>query len=278
MQDITRRIQEEARRLFEDGKVDVVIGYQQGWDDEDATPCFVTEGSQVDELVFDGRCFHNLAKFLVGREGYLTSRFTAQDERPRVAVVATPVTLRTIAALIQERQFKRSDLIILGVVDGGDAGVKPDVEVGQIEADTAEEERISARLAEFEEMSASELWAFWEEQFSKCIRCYACRQVCPFCYCERCITDENQPRWIGRSPSPENNRSWNIIRALHLVGRCTECGECDRVCPVEIPLSVLAAKMVGEVREAFDYEAGRDIDAVPALASFRVDDPNDFIR
>ena len=278
MQDITQRIQEEARRLFEDDRVDLVIGYQRGWDDEEVAPCFVAEAAQVEKLIFDERCSYNLAKYLVGREGHLTTRFVPENERPRVALVARPVTLRTIAALIQEHQFKRDDLIVLGILDGTAAGVDADVEVGRIEVDAEKEANISAQLDELERMSASERWAFWEEQFSKCIRCYACRQVCPFCYCERCIADENQPRWIGRSPSPENNRAWNVIRALHLVGRCTECGECDRVCPVAIPLSVLAAKMAGEVREAFSYEAGTDIDAVPALASFRSDDPNEFIR
>ncbi|UCC76080.1 MAG: 4Fe-4S dicluster domain-containing protein, partial [Anaerolineales bacterium] len=150
--------------------------------------------------------------------------------------------------------------------------------VGQIEEDQEKSARIMAQVREIEEMTASERWAWWEEQFSRCIRCYACRQVCPFCYCEQCISDENQPQWIGKSPSPENNRTWNIIRALHLVGRCTDCGECDRVCPVDIPLSLLAVKMAGEVEEAFDYRAGADANAKPALHSFRPDDPDDFIR
>jgi ferredoxin len=127
-------------------------------------------------------------------------------------------------------------------------------------------------------MSASERWAFWREEFSKCIRCYACRQVCPFCYCEECIVEENRPQWIGRSPLPRNNTSWNAIRAFHLVGRCVDCGECERVCPVDIPLSLINVKMVEEVAAVFDYVAGADVDAAPALATFQVDDTNDFIR
>ena len=76
----------------------------------------------------------------------------------------------------------------------------------------------------------------------------------------------------------ENNVAWNLIRAYHLVGRCTGCGECDRVCPARIPLSVLNAKMAIEIEEAFGYAAGTDPSAVPPLAAFGLDDSDQFIR
>jgi len=278
MQEITQRIREEARKLLQEKQVNLVIGYQRGWAEDVATPCFVTEESGVENLIFDEHCYHNLAKYLVGREGYLTSRFVAEEERPKVAIVATPATLRTIVGLIQEHQFKRDAVVILGILDGTPAGTAPDIEVGRIEEDADEQERIQAEIQRLEGLNASERQAWWEQQFAKCIRCYACRQVCPFCYCEQCIADENQPQWIGRSPSLQNNTSWNVIRAFHLVGRCTGCGECDRVCPVKIPLSVLNAKLAAEVKEAFDYVAGMDMEVVPTLNTFRDEDPEEFIK
>ncbi|MCJ7737253.1 MAG: 4Fe-4S dicluster domain-containing protein [Anaerolineae bacterium] len=278
MHEITQRIQQEARKLLQQKQVDVVVGYQRGWAEDVATPCFVTQESDVENLIFDEHCHHNLAKYLVGREGYLTSRFVAEDDRPKVAVVATPATLRTLVGLIQEHQLRRDAVVILGVLDGTPAGTDPDIEVGRIEKDADEQERISVEIQRLDGLSAPERQVWWEQQFAKCIRCYACRQVCPFCYCERCITDENQPQWIGRSPSLQNNTSWNVIRAFHLTGRCTGCGECDRVCPVNIPLSVLNAKMVAEVEEAFDYVAGIDMETMPTLHTFRAEDPEGFIK
>jgi len=275
---ITDRIREEASRLLGEQLVDVVIGYQQGWDERIATPCFVTEALQVQKLIFDERCVYNLAKYLVGREGYLTSRFKSREERPRAALVANPAAMRSIVGLIQEHQFQREDVIVLGIVDGTPLGIEPDVEVGRIEDDSAKQAELRARIEELETLPASERWAWWRQEFSKCIRCYACRQICPFCYCEECIADENQPQWIAKSPLPRNNTSWNVIRAYHLVGRCIGCGECERACPVNIPLNLINAKMALKVQEAFGYVAGTDVEATPALATFRVDDPNESIR
>ena len=278
MQEITDRIRAEASRLFQEDKVDVVIGYQQGWDEDQATPCFITEESQVDRLIFSEYCTHNLAKYLVGREGYLTSHFRPADAVPRVALIATPAALRAVVGLIQEHQFHREDLIVLGLVDGTPVGTEPDIELGRVEPDAEDQEAVRAQIEALDEMSESERWEWWEREFSKCIRCYACRQVCPLCFCEQCIVDENRPQWIGRSPTPENNRSWNLIRAFHLLGRCIGCGECDRACPVGIPLKALNTKLADEVKEEYGYVAGSDMEEPPPLETFKVQDPEHHFR
>jgi ferredoxin len=272
IKEIADRLREEARRLLMEGEVEVFLGYRESQCGV-YSPHFASSPEEVELLTFAKGCSHNLARYLVSREGLL-SRWR------KVALLAHPATLRTVVGLIQERQFEREELVILGIVDRDEnrkLGIEPDVVLGELE-ELDPRECFRKELAEFERLSLKERKKFWLEQAKRCIRCYACREICPFCYCKECITDGNKPQWIDRSPKPVNNLIWLAIRALHLAGRCVECGECERACPVEIPLMLLNIKLVEVIREKFGYEAGQDLEARPPLADFRVDDPAEFIK
>jgi len=132
-------------------------------------------------------------------------------------------------------------------------------------------------VAEIEEKPLAERAAYWEEQFSRCLRCYACRNACPLCYCEDCILDRLDPTWINRAVNFSENTAYHLARAFHLAGRCVECGECERVCPANIPLGKLNRKLAREVREQYGFEAGLDPEAKPFPSSYKPDDPGEFI-
>ncbi len=128
------------------------------------------------------------------------------------------------------------------------------------------------------DMTPERRWEFWKNQFSRCIMCYACRQVCPACFCKRCFVEESQPQWVLPVPKWQDNLIFQAIRNIHVAGRCTDCGECERVCPVNIPLRSLTRKMYGLVDEMFHYVAGIDKNAPPLMTAYEYEEAKDLIR
>lgn len=128
-----------------------------------------------------------------------------------------------------------------------------------------------------EGLNLAEKAAKWKAAFSRCIRCYACRNACPLCYCPDCVLDRLRPQFVRRSVETADNCLFHITRAFHLAGRCIGCGECERVCPQSIPLMDLNRKLAKDVKELFDYEAGMDPEAKPLFGTFNTGDPDEGI-
>lgn len=128
-----------------------------------------------------------------------------------------------------------------------------------------------------ERMSPEEKSAFWDNHFRDCLRCFACRNVCPACNCRECVFDEAGSDWISKRHNLSENTAFHLIRAFHVAGRCVDCGECDRVCPVNIPLRLLNRKILKDIEELYGANLpGTNLEEKPALGHFSMDDPDEF--
>ena len=316
MIEYTEKIKETARKLLEEGKVDVFIGYRKGTVPMINSPVLVSDPDEVGLLHWDSSCGLNLCNYLTGRAD-------------RIGIIANGCNSRNIVTHIVENQIRRDQLHIVGIpctgmIDhravqravkrreileieeqGGNFTVKGrdfeetfekkdflqtncavctnhnPVEYDEMIGNPVEEQQGVVAFKDvdrIEEMGSDEKWGFFTQMISRCIRCYACRNACPLCYCPTCFVDESQPQWVGKSIDPVDTMTFHFLRAYHCAGRCTDCGACERACPVGIPVRQFTKKLNKDTLELFSWEAGLSLDQRPPLDVYRQDDYNDFIK
>ena len=300
MKAISDKIKSIAAGLFDAGKIDVFIGWEENHPDYAITPYIARSKADLEHMAFNQYAIHNSSTYLL----------KLRDGQERIGIVVKGCDSRGIVRLLEDRQIQRERLYIIGVccpgmkdpllaikAQSGLVDVKEeelavkcqnclvpnpviyDELIGEKQPPHMSGERF-AKVKAIENMSYDERYQFFEKEFAKCIRCYACRQACIACDCRTCIYDEMRPQWVGRETSTSDNMMYHLVKALHMAGRCIECGECERICPVDIPLMLINNKLAKDANHFFGpYEAGMSYveGQKPALSVYREDDPDDFI-
>jgi formate dehydrogenase subunit beta len=316
MLEYTFKIRETAKKLLEEGKVDVFIGYKKGSVPMMNEPVLISDPEKADLLYWDSNCGLNLCNYLTKRT-------------EKIGIIANGCNSRNIVTHIVENQIKRDQLYIVGIPckgmidhravqravkqreildikEEGDSFTvngknfeetfdKKDflqtncavcthrnpVEYDEMIADPVEEQtgvEAYRDVEKIEEMEPEKKWGFFTRLIERCIRCYACRNACPLCYCPTCFVDESQPQWVGKSSDPTDTMTFHFLRAYHCAGRCTDCGACERVCPMGISMRQFTKKLNKDALDLFSWEAGLTLDQRPPLDLYRPDDYNDFIK
>jgi formate dehydrogenase subunit beta len=259
----------KARQLLETGAVAVVIGHAPGSGGR-RRPLFARTTAEAETLVHDDGCWQNLATYLVRPE---------VRRMGRAAVVARPAVLRSVLRLADEKQVLDGDVLVLAPAEGS-WHVLPSLAAMQEHAAALTDALYPATEQELARLAAlplAERQAYWAEELSRCLKCYACRAACPMCYCERCTMDCNRPQWVPVASHALGNLEYHLVRAMHLAGRCVQCAACGQACPVGIPVHLLATAAEQSVRRHFASPAGTGGTAY-ALSTFRPDDQEAFIR
>ncbi len=303
MNDLTPDVQRLARTLLENRQVDLVFGWAKEQGTNQSIPAFISRPEEAGRLIFDEYCIHNLSVYLLDY----------RDRQEKIGIFVKGCDSRGIVRLAEDGQFPRERLYIIGIACPGMkdpvaealassglalgrantshlslAGkclqcVHPnpviyDETLGDPQPPHLSGERF-ADVKRIESMSADERSRFFTNLFSRCIRCYACRNICVACNCRRCIFDETRPQWVERSNTVADNMMFHVIRAMHVAGRCVECGECERACPAGLPLMLLNRKLIKDVDQLFGpYEAALSLEegAKPPLSRYGAEDPDPF--
>lgn len=259
-----------AKELLESNTVQVVIGYEAGSKGV-ARPAFITSADKADRLIYDERCKQNLAVYLTKEE---------VKKMGKMAIVATLPVMRSIMVLVSEQQLTPENVVILGISADGSYIDIADFSVMQAyiaKSDLGNPQKDKEKLEELLKLSPAERFEWWQNELSKCIKCYACRQACPMCYCTRCTVEVNQPQWIPVQSTVHGNMDWHILRAMHLAGRCISCGECGRACPVGIPCHLLTMFLSDQVNSYFHVHAGTSEKMASVLSTYDPKDKESFI-
>ena len=311
----TEKIKEIAGRLLKECSVEMVIGFRKGTMPMMNEPCFATTPEAVDSLVWDSNCGINLANYLTNRKekvaviakgcdsrNIVTHIIENKIKRDQIHIIGVPCTgmidKRRISSMVAGEILEVSETENTIKVKTTDAETLFDkgevlqqncalcihrnpVIHDEMIAEPVEEQAGIERYADIqqiEQMGTEEKWQFFDDLLAPCIRCYACRNACPLCYCPTCFVDESKPQWVGKGQDPMDIRTFHFLRAYHCAGRCTDCGACERACPVGINMRLLTRKLEKDCQEEFGWEAGLSLDQRPALDVYQANDPEAYIK
>jgi ferredoxin len=321
MQTVTRdQLVEKATALLADGTVNRVLGWKKGEFDYDVTPAVFADAEALKDFVFDDFCGANFSKYLIketGKEGkvlvflkpcdtYSFNQLLTEHrfDREKVYAVGIPcngmIDIAKVKALAGDGILSvKSDKVVsvetlydgVKTIEAADVLAERCVnckskkhmaydELLGEEGEVLDSKRFD-QVAALEAMTADERYAFWQGELSRCIRCNACRDVCPACTCEKCVFGNPNSGVENKAPADSfEEKMFHIIRAFHVAGRCTDCGECSRVCPQNIPLHLLNRKFIKDINTFYgEYQAGEEVGSRAPLVNYKLDDvePNDAV-
>ena len=267
------KIRQTCKELLEKGEVDTIIAYTSGGNEGMRIPFMFSDPEEAEKVEWDNRCQPNLSFYLLGRKG-------------KVGILAKPCDTRAIANYLVENQLSRENVYIIGAdcegmrdAEGamspgcGDCSVRrpPLYDVWVENPDVIDEKSGNTAEAGGGDDLEKNLERF-QKELEKCILCFSCRQACYGCYCGTCFMDRGVPNWQPVEPDLGAKMVYHLGRAMHLSGRCIECGACERACASGVNIRYLIKEVTNFIDKTYDYKTGFDPDGHPVMTEYQFDD------
>ena len=321
MKDVELKMIERAKALLESGEVARVIGWKKGEFYFDPVPASFETVEELDDMVYNYFCGANLSKYLIQmskKEGktavflkpcdtYSFNQLVKEHriKRENIHVIAVECLAKLdinkikaqgvtgvtdvevidkqvkVTSLYGEVVLNKPDVVLEKCAVCNKTHQVKDEEIILHERPERDVNRF-AQVEALEAMTEEERFAFWRNELSKCIRCNACRNVCPACSCVKCVFDNPASGVAAKANDDQfEEQLFHVIRAFHVAGRCTDCGECSRVCPQNIPLHLLNRKFIKDIDNFYgEYQAGETAEGKTPLTEYTEGDtePNDVFN
>ena len=310
MREVEQKMIERAKELLVSGEVARVVGWKKGEFYFDPMPAVFESVDELKDFVYNGFCGANLSKYLIKiskKEGktaifmkpcdsYSFNQLVKEHriDREKIYVIAIECQGKldvekikangvnavvgveengnkvAVSSLYGETTIDKADVMLSKCLTcKGKTHQAKDEEIILNEMPAPQNNRFD-EVEKLEAMTEDERFAFWQEQLQKCIRCNACRNVCPACSCIKCVFD-NPSSGVSAKANDDKfeEQLFHVIRAFHVSGRCTDCGECSRVCPQNIPLHLLNRKFIKDIDGFYgEYQAGETAEGKTPLTSY----------
>ncbi|MBW2574192.1 MAG: hypothetical protein JRC56_01925 [Deltaproteobacteria bacterium] len=250
-------MQEQVKEWLDQDKVDLFLGYKMV-QKHPLPHCFTKDNlDEVDELIA-GQARYSLEK--------IATKIAAERPEIKIGLLARDCNQRALNVLYVWNQLNPDNLETINVnccpsklKEHGDCSYLEPEQVGSFKKMIGIDNIIEVKAAE--EFSQEDRFNRWMYEFQKCLKCYGCRNICPVCFCEECSLEHTD--LIATGSIPPEVPIFHLVRAVHMGGRCIDCGLCEDTCPVDIPLRLLYRKVNETVEDVFGYVTGTNADQSP---------------
>jgi ferredoxin len=263
IEEIRNRVKENLKEL------DGVVGLRQT--EQGTAPYLFQNGDDLSRLVMEPR--YPLSD--------IASKLQKHFKEAYIGVLARGCDTRALVEMTKRHQIDPERLYLIGVACSSEQAetcfcAEPSPNVDQWpRAELIGEPFPGAPpnplVAEYESLTREERWDFWKLQFTKCLKCYGCRDICPVCFCDACALED--PLWVEPGLLAPDFPMFHLIKAMHMTTRCVACRQCETACPADIPLTVLYDLIKADVADLIGYFPGADLNSGPPLSLTLADAP-----